>query len=92
MRHKKDSSKFFYDALKRRKSSQDKFILRKIISDYIRMPYHLELGSDGTSFKGKAIVVNTQTGHHYSMSPIPLVKAKAQKRVLEMAMKKEMPK
>ena len=56
------------------------------------MPYHLELGSDGTSFKGKAIVVNTQTGHHYSNSPIPLVKAKAQKRVLEMAMKKETPK
>ena len=56
------------------------------------MPYHLELCSDGTSFNGKAIVVNTQTGHHYSMSPIPLVKAKAQKRVLEMAMKKEMPK
>jgi hypothetical protein len=53
------------------------------------MPFHLELGSDGHSFKGKAIVVNTLTGKHYSKSPIPLVKAEAQKRVLEAAMKKE---
>lgn len=53
------------------------------------MPYHLELGSDGNSFKGKAIVVNTQTGKHYSNSPIPLVKAQAQKRVLEVAQNKE---
>ena len=52
------------------------------------MPYHLELGSDGHAFRGKAIVVNTQTGKHYSSSPIPLPKAKAQKRVLEAA---EMP-
>ena len=47
------------------------------------MPYHLELGSDGHSFLGKAIVVNTQTGKHHSTSPIPLAKAKAQKRLLE---------
>jgi len=53
------------------------------------MPYHLELGSDGSSFKGKAIVVNTKTGKHYSTLPTPLVKAKAQMRVLEAAEKKE---
>ena len=47
------------------------------------MPFHLELGSDGKSFKGKAIVVNTMTGKHYSSVPIPLKKAEAQKRVLE---------
>jgi hypothetical protein len=53
------------------------------------MPYHLELGSDGHSFMGKAIVVNTQTGKHYSNSPIPVAKAKAQKRVLESVEKKK---
>lgn len=53
------------------------------------MTYHLELGSDGHNFKGKAIVVNSQTGKHYSNSPIPLANAKAQKRVLEAAMKKK---
>jgi hypothetical protein len=53
------------------------------------MPYHLELGSDGNSFKGKAIVVNSKTGKHYSNSPIPLAKAQAQLRVLEQAHKKE---
>ena len=53
------------------------------------MPYHLELGSDGHSFHGKAIVVNTMTGKHYSGQPIPIKKAEAQKRVLEAAMKKE---
>lgn len=53
------------------------------------MPYHLELGSDGNSFKGKAIVVNSKTGQHYSKSPIPLVKAQAQKRVLDQSYKKE---
>ena len=48
------------------------------------MPYHLELGSRGQPFpQGKAIVVNSQSGKHYSNSPIPLVKAKAQMRVLE---------
>ena len=48
------------------------------------MPYHLELGSDGHSFKGKAIVVNTKTGKHFSTSPIPLARAKAQMRLLYM--------
>ena len=47
------------------------------------MPYHLELGSSGHNFpKGKAIVVNSQTGKHYSTSPIPLANAKAQMRLL----------
>ena len=47
------------------------------------MPYHLELGSDGHNFpKGKAIVVNTQTGKHYSREPIPLERAKKQERLL----------
>jgi len=49
------------------------------------MPYHLELGSDGHKFHGKAIVVNTITGEHYSHKPIPIVRAEAQKRVLEAA-------
>lgn len=49
------------------------------------MPYHLELGSDGHSFKGKAIVVNSITGRHLSHAPIPLAKAEAQKRVVEQA-------
>lgn len=52
------------------------------------MPYHLEMGSDGHSFQGKAIVVNTKSGKHYSNAPIPIKKAKAQKRVLEAAEKK----
>jgi hypothetical protein len=52
------------------------------------MPYHLELGSDGHSFQGKAIVVNTMTGKHHSLAPIPIKKAEAQKRILEAAMKK----
>ena len=47
------------------------------------MPYHLELGSGAHKFGGKAIVVNTQTGKHYSNSPIPMAKAKAQLRVLK---------
>lgn len=47
------------------------------------MPYHLELGSGGQKFpQGKAIVVNTMTGKHHSESPIPLVRAKAQMRLL----------
>lgn len=41
------------------------------------MPYHLE------HFGDKAIVVNTLTGKHHSLSPIPLVRAKAQERLLE---------
>ena len=51
------------------------------------MPYFLELGSDGHNFHGKAIVVNTKTGRHHSLVPIPLKKAKAQKRILEDAEK-----
>lgn len=47
------------------------------------MPYHLELGSDGHKFKGKAIVVNSITGHHMSNDPIPIKNAESQKRVLE---------
>jgi len=46
------------------------------------MPYHLELGSDGHKFKGKAIVVNSTTGKHFSDMPIPIEKAKAQMRLL----------
>lgn len=53
------------------------------------MSYHLELGSDGHSFKGKAIVVSSMTGKHHSLKPIPMKKAEAQKRVLEAAMEKE---
>ena len=53
------------------------------------MPYHLELGSDGKSFGGKAIVVNTKTGEHKSLHPIPLEKAKAQMRILEDVAHKE---
>jgi hypothetical protein len=49
------------------------------------MPFHLELGSDGHSFNGKAIVVNSITGRHLSHNPIPMEKAKAQKRVVEQA-------
>ena len=54
------------------------------------MPFHLELGSSGHNFpQGKAIVVNTKTGRHYSSQPITFEKAQAQKRVLEAAMKKK---
>jgi hypothetical protein len=55
------------------------------------MPYHLELGSDGHKFAGKAIVVNSITGHHYSNDPIPVKKAEAQLRILNMATDKEKP-
>ena len=41
------------------------------------MVYYLE------RFGNKAIVVNAMTGKHYSDSPIPLIKAKRQKRILE---------
>lgn len=47
------------------------------------MPYHLELGSDGHNFpKGKAIVVNTDTGRHSSLNPIPLERAEKQIKLL----------
>ena len=39
----------------------------------------------------KAIVVNSKTGRHHSLQPIPLQNAKAQMRVLEAAAKKEKP-
>ena len=55
-----------------------------------RMPYHLELGSSGHTFpKGKAIVVNSLTGKHYSKNPLPLSTAKAQLRLLESKAKQE---
>ena len=42
------------------------------------------MGSDGHGFpKGKAIVVNTATGKHYSNSPVPLANAKKQMRLLQ---------
>jgi len=48
------------------------------------MPYHLELGSGGHHFaKGKAIVVNSATGKHFSKSPIPLANAERQMRLLQ---------
>jgi hypothetical protein len=47
------------------------------------MPYHLEMGSGTHRFAGKAIVVNTMTGHHYSNDPIPVEKAKKQMRLLQ---------
>jgi len=55
------------------------------------MPYVLETSTAGSHFfaPGTAIVVNTQTGKHYSTTPIPLKKAKAQKRVLEAVEKKQ---
>lgn len=55
------------------------------------MPFHLELGSDSKPYNGKAIVVNSMTGKHYSSEPIRLQKAKAQMRILEDAAKKERP-
>ena len=41
------------------------------------MPYALERWG-----KGKAIVVNSQTGKHYSSSPIPLANAEKQMKLL----------
>lgn len=46
------------------------------------MPYHLELGSEGHSFHGKAIVVNSQTGEHKSKHPLPADIAGAHMRAL----------
>jgi hypothetical protein len=48
------------------------------------MPFGLEHWG-----KDRAIVVNTQTGRHYSLSPIPVKTAEAQKRILEAAIKKK---
>ena len=47
------------------------------------MPFHLELGSEGHSFHGKAIVVNSKTGEHKTKAPLPLDLAKAQMKALE---------
>jgi hypothetical protein len=48
------------------------------------MPYVLERSTEGHKFaQGKAIVVNTMTGKHFSKSPIPLAKAEKQMRLLE---------
>jgi hypothetical protein len=55
------------------------------------MPFHLETGSDGKSYNGKAIVVNTMSGRHYSTEPIRMQKAKAQMRILEAAEKEKPP-
>jgi hypothetical protein len=41
------------------------------------------MGSGAHKFMGKAIVVNTMSGHHYSKDPIPVEKAKAQMRLLQ---------
>ena len=62
-----------------------------------RMPYAIEyyskghpmLGSDTSKIANRAIIVNTQTGHHFSTEPIPVEKAKAQLRVLEAAARKK---
>lgn len=40
-------------------------------------------------YGSKAIVVNTKTGRHHSLEPIPLANAKAQMRVLEAAHQKK---
>jgi hypothetical protein len=42
------------------------------------MPYAIELWGEK-----KGIVVNTQTGKHFSANPIPKEKAEAQLRLLE---------
>lgn len=48
-----------------------------------RMPYAIE------RWGSKGIVVNSKTGKHYSLKPIPLESAKAQLRVLKAAEKGE---
>jgi len=54
------------------------------------MPYHLESGSNGFKFPHHGlIVVNSLTGAHMSLHPIPPEKAKAQLRLLESLHKKE---
>lgn len=53
------------------------------------MPFFLELGSDGHKYKDKAIVVSSMTGRHHSLEPIPMKKAKAQKRLLEQVEKEK---
>lgn len=58
------------------------------------MPYALErypglAGGTSHRFAGKAIVVNTKSGHHFSNEPIPTKKAEAQLRLLESLERKE---
>jgi len=49
------------------------------------MPYHIETASAGKKFpKGYGIVVNTKTGQHFSLKPIPMARAEAQMRLLHM--------
>ena len=50
--------------------------------------WHLELGSEGHSFSGKAIVVNSKTGHHMSLDPVNMTVAK---EVLKEEREKEAP-
>lgn len=52
------------------------------------MPVHLELGSDGHSFHGKAIVVDSKSGKHFTSKPVTYDKASRQKEVVEEAVKK----
>jgi hypothetical protein len=47
------------------------------------MSYHLELGSEGHSFNGKAIVVNSKTGEHLTSKPVNMARASAQLMVEE---------
>jgi hypothetical protein len=47
------------------------------------MPFKLE------KYHDKAIVVNAVTGHHQSLNPIPMNKAKAQLRILNQIYSKE---
>jgi hypothetical protein len=50
--------------------------------------YHLELGSEGRSFAGRAIVVNSKTGEHFSQKPVAIETAREQMRELEKADRK----
>jgi hypothetical protein len=43
------------------------------------MPYKLELYSGN-----RAILVNSETGHHFSTNPIPKKRAESQMRLLQM--------
>jgi len=47
------------------------------------MPYHLVVVKS-SDLASKGYVINTQTGHKFSNKPIPLEKAQAQLRFLQM--------
>jgi len=47
------------------------------------MPYHFELGSEGHSFHGRMIVVNSRTGQHLTYSPLMPEDAQRMKRQAE---------